>query len=55
MHHGGHLEYILWWKFAIDNGLNFNLSLSYGIGAHTNNSIINWGTFLVCNDINTTL
>jgi hypothetical protein len=47
VHHGGHLEYILWWRFAIDNGLNFNLFLCYGIGAHTNNSFIKWGTFWV--------
>jgi hypothetical protein len=34
MYHGGYLENILWWKFAIDdNGVYPNLSLCFGINA----------------------
>jgi len=32
-----------------------NLPLCYEIGAHMNNSIINWSTFLGCNNIGATL
>ncbi len=34
-------------SFRINDGLHPNLPLCYEIGAHMNDSIINWSTFLV--------
>jgi len=55
MHHGGNMEKILWWKFAINDGLHLNLSLCCEIGPHMNNIIINWNIFLICNNVDSTL
>jgi hypothetical protein len=55
MHHGVYLENILWWNFVIKCCLHFNLPLCCEIGAQMNNSITNWNTFLVCNNVGETL
>jgi hypothetical protein len=41
-------------KICNNGGLNPNLPLCCEIGAHMNNSIINWSTFLICNNVDTT-
>jgi hypothetical protein len=42
-------------SFRINDGLHPNLSLCCEIGAHTNISIINWSTLLVCCNFGATL
>jgi hypothetical protein len=40
MHHGGYFKKVVWFEFAINDGLHPNLSLCCEISAHMNNSII---------------
>jgi hypothetical protein len=53
--HGGYLKKNYVESFTIIDGLHPNLPLCYEIGAHMNNSIINWNIFLGCNNIGATL
>jgi hypothetical protein len=48
MHHGGYLENILWWKFAIDDELCPNISLCCGTSAHMNDLIVQQSIILIC-------
>jgi hypothetical protein len=41
-------------SFKSHDGLHPNLSLCWEIGAHMNDSIINWSIFLVCHNFGAT-
>jgi hypothetical protein len=53
--HGGYLKKNYDESFKINYGLHPNLALCCEIGAHMNDSIINWRTFLVCHNFGATL
>ncbi len=55
MHHGKYFLKKISGKFVINGGLHPNLPLCCEIGAHMNNSIINWSTSLICDNVDTTL
>jgi hypothetical protein len=40
-------------QLEVDNILNYNCFCE--ISAHINNSIVNWSTFLICNNVSQTL